>query len=146
MRFKTDIFFKRATRRIAPTFVFLLLTVYCLLLTPVFVFANAPLTLLDGVTAAGAGTGKTVLATYKDWTCQVNITGSPTAVTVGLDGNLAGTAYTSMGTYNLSATDLSAGQGVFSINGQPANNIRGNLTTFTGGTSPTLTMICVGVQ
>ncbi|MBI5410170.1 MAG: hypothetical protein HZA14_12470 [Nitrospirae bacterium] len=127
-------------------FKIILICILILLISIQAAIAIAPTILLSAVTSTGAGIGKTVKETFKDWTCQVNITGSPTIVTVGLEGNLDGTIYTSMDTYIFTAADLSAGQGVFSIIGQPANSIRGNLITFTGGTSPTLTMICVGVN
>lgn len=109
-------------------------------------FAIPPITLLDAATATGAGAAKVPLESYKDWACQVNTTGSPTAVTVALEGNITGMIYNKMATQPLSAAELAATQANFVVVEMPANQIRGNLITLTGGTSPTVSMYCIGVR
>jgi hypothetical protein len=102
--------------------------------------------LLDAVTVTGAGDAKIPLESYKCWSVQVNITGAPTAVTVALEGNITGTIFGTMVSHALSAAELIATQANFIITEMPANQIRGKLITLTGGTNPTVTMICVGVN
>ncbi len=102
--------------------------------------------LLDAVIVAGAGNAKIPLQSYKNWAVQVNITGAPLQVTVALEGNITGIIFNTMQTHILSAAELAATQANFVITDMPANQIRGNLITLTGGIAPTVTMVCVGVN
>jgi hypothetical protein len=110
---------------------------------------SATYKLLDAASATGAGLKQTYPAIYKDWTCQMNITGAPTEVVVRLEGNLAGSYYTEMITWTLS-TDTTynaiTGQGMFGVAGMPARQVRLNIVTITGGTSPRVTGYCAGVE
>lgn len=105
------------------------------------------LTLLSGATGTGAGAAQWVKDnTVEVWSCDTIITGSPTAVTVRIEGNQSGTLYdpTGMGEHIFTATQLSAGIASFSIISSPVVNIRANVVTLTGGTSPTVTVNCGG--
>jgi hypothetical protein len=103
-------------------------------------------TLLGGARATGAGTPVALTTVYNTFTCQVNVSGSPTEVIVYLEGNITGSTYSKMASWTLSTdTDYANGQGMFSVTNMPAGNIRGRLVTLTGGTSPKVTMICKGV-
>lgn len=103
--------------------------------------------LLDAVTSTGPETAKEVRQAYKAWGCDVVITGSPTAVTVRVEGNEGQTTLydpTGMAEFTMDAGQLAAGIGTFVIVEQTVKRIRGNLITLTGGTAPTVTLNCIG--
>lgn len=103
--------------------------------------------LLDAVDATGPGTAYNVSQAYINWVCDVTITGSPTAVTVRVEGNAGNTALYDPGglaEFVMSAEQLTAGIGSFEIIYHTAKKVRGNLITLTGGTAPTVTLDCVG--
>lgn len=84
---------------------------------------------------------------YKDWSCQISITGNPTEVVVRLEGNLSGNVFTELGRWRFSEDPVYAnGQGVFRALDQPACQIRGDLVTLEGGLSPKVTMKVVGTK
>ena len=107
---------------------------------------NEKYLLLDAVTSTGAGTAKVVKQAYKSWGCDVEITGSPTAVVVRVEGNQGTTIFdpTGMAEFTMDAGQLAAGIGTFEIVEHTVKNIRGNLITLTGGTAPTVTLSCIG--
>jgi hypothetical protein len=105
--------------------------------------------LLDAVGTTGPG----VVATsayddFKDWSCDVIATGSPTTVVIRIDGNQGGDLFGpyGMATHTFSPAELAAGIAQFSIGGMPAKRIRANLITLTGGANPTITVRCTGVK
>ena len=105
------------------------------------------LTLLSGATSTGAGTPQWVRdTTVNNWTCDIDITGAPTAVTVRVEGNMGGTVFdpTGMATHVFTATQLSAGKATFGIVYSPVINMRAFVTVLTGGTVPTVTVACGG--
>lgn len=105
------------------------------------------LTLLSSVTATGAGTAQWVKdTTVNNWTCDVDITGAPTAVTVRIEGNTGGTVFdpTGMATHVLTAPQLAAAKATFGIVYSPVHNIRAYVTVLTGGTAPTVSVVCGG--
>jgi hypothetical protein len=116
-------------------------------LTAAPVFA-APITLLSAAAATGPGTAVMPLKAYATWSCDATITGAPTAVTVRIEGTQGGTTFdpTGMATQTCTAGQLTAGICSFSFIGMPVNLIRANLITLTGGTTPTVTVICTGAQ
>ena len=76
-----------------------------------------------------------------DATAQLNVTGSPTTCTYQVEGSLD----------NVTWFDLSGGQTctsslMFHLDSKPVNYIRGNLTALSGGTSPDVTFIYLGVS
>ncbi|MCI4624773.1 MAG: hypothetical protein L3V56_02315 [Candidatus Magnetoovum sp. WYHC-5] len=110
-------------------------------------------TLLDAAQATGHG--KAANVKYKDnsiWGCDVIVTGSPTAVTVRIEGNQGcDSAHacnaeifdpSGIAEHTLTTTQLQAGIGSFSIHTKPVINIRANLVTLTGGTNPAVTVRC----
>lgn len=125
---------------------FLLMAIFVLM--PVIANAGAAILLLDAATATGAGPAEaTITHRITNWSCDATITGSPTAVTVRIEGNQGRTALfspTGMATHVFAAGELTAGIASFGIANTPVNQIRGNITTLTGGTNPTVTVICGG--
>lgn len=95
--------------------------------------------LLDAATSTGAGSNITNgLSEYQS--VQINITGAPTAVVVAIEGSLdSGVTWDALVEKTFSAGELSAGLASLTIVGQPRDVIRHNLTTLTGGSSPTVT-------
>ena len=103
--------------------------------------------LLDAVTSTGAETAFEVRQAYKSWGCDVTIMGSPTAVTVRVEGNQGDAIIYDpggMAEFVMSSGQLSAGIGTFEIAEHRVKRIRGNLTVLTGGASPTVTLSCIG--
>lgn len=103
--------------------------------------------LLEGRTTTGAGTAVPINEYIENWTCQVTITGGPSAVTVRIEGNLGGTLYdpTGMAVQTLSAGQLAAGIATFLIPNGYMANLRAYVVTLTGGTDPTVSATCGGV-
>lgn len=107
---------------------------------------NEKYLLLNAATGTGAEAAKVVKQAYKSWGCDVEITGAPTAVTVRVEGNQGTTIYdpTGMAEFTMDAGQLAAGIGTFVMVEQTVKTIRGNLITLTGGTTPTVTLSCIG--
>lgn len=130
----------------------LILLILILLLSAAPAFAiDRTLTLLSGATATGEGTAQWVKdTTVNNWTCDVDITGTPTAVTVRIEGNMGGTAFDpiGMGTHAITfanhSTTIKAGKATFGIVYSPVKNIRANVIVLTGGSSPTVSVVCGG--
>lgn len=103
--------------------------------------------LIENQTATGAGTAVPINEYIENWTCQVTITGGPTAVTVRIEGNLGGLLYdpTGMAVQTLSAGQLAAGIATFGIPDSYTGNMRAYVVTLTGGTDPTVSATCGGV-
>lgn len=96
--------------------------------------------LLTAATATGAGASVRLKKGVQEHTVQVIITGAPTAVTVALESSLNdGVTWNSIGTYAFSAGDLAAASAMYHVVNKPAELVRANVTTLTGGTSPTVT-------
>jgi hypothetical protein len=85
--------------------------------------------------ATGAGATTVLPKVYQSWACQADITGAPTAVTI----------YSTLQSHAFTAEQLTATQALFSFDA-PVRQIRGNLVTLTAGTTPTVTMVCVGME
>lgn len=107
---------------------------------------NENFVLLDAATSTGAEGAKVVTQSYKSWGCDVVLTGSPTAVTVRVEGNQGASVYDPQGMAELALTapQLAAGIATFEISNHRIKKIRGNLVVLTGGTAPTVAMNCVG--
>jgi hypothetical protein len=95
--------------------------------------------------ATGAGATTVLPKVYQSWACQADITGAPTAVTISAEGNIRGTTYSTLQSHAFTAEQLTATQALFSFDA-PVRQIRGNLVTLTAGTTPTVTMVCVGME
>ena len=136
--------------------------ILCLLLfitAPAFAARSVPNTVLFvNATSIGAGTSFWVKNNgVIDWTCDFEITGSPSAVTVRIEGNtgdIEGTSAnesltfdpTGMATHVITADQLSAGKASFGIINSAIKYIRGYIVTLTGGSSPTVSGQCGGIQ
>lgn len=93
------------------------------------------ITLLDAVTATGVGGRASRQSVITDSTYTVTVTGAPSSVIVDIEGSADGISFSQFAQHTVSgATDI------FHIAGKPANFLRGNLTTLTGGTTPTVTV------
>lgn len=97
--------------------------------------------LLAAATATGAGASVRLKKVVQEHTVQALITGSPTAVTVSLESSLNdGVTWNAIGTYPFAAGDLTAGSVMYHVIDKPAELVRMNLTSLTGGTAPTVTV------
>ena len=94
---------------------------------------NKALQLLAAVTGTGAGTAADLGVARGKFGLQVSHTGDPTAVIVDLEGSIDGTNWFALGTWD--EASVNSGDIVF-ITDKPVTQIRGNLTTLTGGTTP----------
>lgn len=102
--------------------------------------------LLSGATATGAGSSKTLRKAHRTHVLQVTITGGPSSVIVALEGSLNGTNWDSLGSITMSAGQLSAGVGILHVVDKPVYFVRANLTTLSGGTAPTVTVLHASVD
>ena len=134
----------------------------CLLLfisAPAFAGMAVPNTVLFvNATSVGAGDSSWVKNNgVIDWTCDFEITGSPSAVTVRVEGNtgdIEGTSAnesltfdpTGMAEHVVTADQLIAGKATFGIANSAIKYIRGYIVTLTGGSSPTISGQCGGIQ
>ena len=87
--------------------------------------------LLDA--AAATGTSSSIELTSVNYAVQVVATGSPTGITVDLEGSLDGTNFLEIGTISAA--------GIFFVTDSPVKHVRANLTALTGGTAPTVTVL-----
>lgn len=103
--------------------------------------------LLTDRTTTGAGAAVPINEYIENWTCQVTITGGPSAVTVRIEGNLGGSLYdpTGMAVQTFSSGQLAAGIATFGIPDSYTGNMRAYVVTLTGGTDPTVSATCGGV-
>lgn len=97
--------------------------------------------LLSAVTATGAGTGVKASPWTSTHTVQATITGAPTAVTVDLEGSLDGAKWFTLVSHAFSGGELTATAALFFVTGSPVAMVRANLTTLTGGTAPTVSVV-----
>ena len=107
----------------------------------------APVVLFTNATSVGAGTATWVKeSAVIDWTCDIEFTGAPSAITIRIEGNtgdIEGTAAdenltfdpTGMATHELTATQLAAKKATFGIANGAIKNIRGYVTILTGAAS-----------
>lgn len=126
------------------------LFVLCLLCLPTTRAFCETWMLLDAVTVVGPGPLKALtFADFRTWTCDVTTTGNPTTVTVRMDGNQTGDMLfdpAGMADVTLTSAQLAVGRGTFSMTDMPVRYLRVNLVTLSGGTSPTVTVVCTGVR
>lgn len=91
---------------------------------------------LDAVTITGAGNTVIFRSIPVDWTIQLQHTGAPTSVILDVEGSLNGSDWVQLAQHTATAAD-----DMFHISGKGVRYIRGNLTTLSGGTSPTVTVL-----
>ena len=91
---------------------------------------------LDAVTSTGTSDTLIFRQVPETWTVQTTTTGTPTTVTIDVEGSMDGETFHQVAQHTVSGTgDL------FHVVNTPLRYIRLNLTTLTGGTSPTVTAI-----
>ena len=88
---------------------------------------------LNAVTATGAGS-ELETPVSENYTIQLKHTGSPTSVIVDVEGSVNGRDWVQVAQHTMAASD-----DMFHVAGKPLRNIRLNLTTLSGGSSPTVT-------
>lgn len=94
---------------------------------------------LTAVTSTGAGSVQDFSVPMSKFTVQTTFTGSPTAVTVVLEGSLDNTFWYPLVGVAASAGELTAGGYAQFSADKPVRYLRANLTVLTGGTTPTVT-------
>ena len=95
--------------------------------------------LLDAATTTGASPRWNASGSIYH-TVQVNITGSPTAVTVDLEGSLDDNTYFTLASHSMTSSELTASAAMFHVETKRVHYIKTNVTTLTGGSSPTVTI------
>ena len=100
-------------------------------------------TLLNAATATGAGSAQKTFAIPEKHTVQATMGGTvvATAVTVDLEGSLDGTTFFTLASHAFSAAEITAEAAMFHITDKPVKYVQANLTTLTGGTAPTVTVL-----
>lgn len=94
----------------------------------------------DAVTVTGVGPWINNGLPYSMFLLQVIYTGTPTRVVATIEGSLdEGTTAFTIGTWDTSGTPAKATGDAINASGFPCTSFRVNLTTITGGTSPTVT-------
>ena len=95
-------------------------------------------TLLDAATSTGEGQKNSNHKWFSDSTYIVTTVGSPSAVTIDIEGSFDGVTFFQIAQHILTAAEISAQKAIFHIAGKPVLFSRANLITFTGGTSATV--------
>lgn len=95
-------------------------------------------TMLDAATATGAGEANSNHKFFSDSSYTVETVGSPSAVTVDIEGSLDGETFYQIGRHIFTAAEITAGKAMFHIAGKPVIFSQANLITLTGGTSVTV--------
>ena len=95
--------------------------------------------LLDAATTTGASPRwKAYKASYH--TIQADVTGSPTAVTIDLEGSLNDGTYFTLATHPFTSAELTAASAMFHVESKYVEYVKVNVTNLQGGTSPTVTV------
>lgn len=95
--------------------------------------------LLNAVGGLGASPVWDVRMKPRHHTVEIEITGSPTAVTVALEGTLTKNGFYSLADHVVSAEELTAGRAMFHVVDKTVRAVRLNVILLTGGTVPTIT-------
>ena len=96
---------------------------------------SGPNTSLAAATATGPGVVTDLGVVRTAHALDTTITGSPSAVTVNLEGSLDGTAWVVLATSTATAGDVQT------VSGKGVRYVRANLVALTGGTAPTVTAL-----
>ena len=101
--------------------------------------------LLDAVTATGAGGSVRMNQKPHAHTIQAMMGGTvvATAVTIDVEGSLDDSTWFQLVQHAFSAGEITAEGAMFHLADMPIKYIRSNLTTLTGGTAPTVTVLHV---
>jgi hypothetical protein len=96
-------------------------------------------TLLAAASGTGIGTSKGLPFAYKNHTWNTVITGSPTTVSVTLEGSIDGTNWFVLDTSTSTSNEMRH------VTNKPVTYLRANLGTLSGGAAPTVTVYSVSV-
>ena len=118
---------------------------------------DIPVSLLSAATATGAGSSTalgdfspsgTTLGILSNFTVQATMGGGvvATAVTVALEGSIDNSNWFSLASHAFTAAEITAEAAMFHVVNKAVPFIRGNLTTLTGGTNPTITMDAIASE
>lgn len=109
---------------------------------------NKRYTLLNQATSTGAGSAIVIVDAFSEWGCDIDVFGNASTVTIVFEGNQGGTEYDPDGwaIKTLDAAEITAGFAQFGVSSPPLKQIRGNLSALIGGTSPDVTLSCVGAD
>ena len=94
---------------------------------------------LDAVTATGVSLSYRVSS--KDHTIQCTCTGAPTHVTVALEGSLDDATWYTLAEHDWVNEEIAAQTAMFHVTAKVVRYVRLNLSTLSGGTSPTVTAL-----
>lgn len=99
--------------------------------------------LLDAAAATGASSSVKVGSTPAKHTVHATMGGTvvASAVTVDLEGSLDDATWFTLASHAFSAGEITAEQAMFHVVDKPVRYVRANLTTLTGGTDPTVTVL-----
>lgn len=98
------------------------------------------MTSLSAAAAPGNGTAFNLGSAVNNISVQLNVSGTPSAVSVSFQGSLDGTNWNTIG----SAITSSAATSLTAFAGTPVTQIRAVLNTLSGGSSPTVTALIAG--
>ena len=101
--------------------------------------------LLDAVTTTGAS-DRWKAHGSEEHTVQINVTGSPTAVTVDLEGSLDNNTYFQLASHAMTAGELSNAAAMFHVETKRVEYVKANVTNLQGGSSPTVTVRYFGAE
>jgi hypothetical protein len=111
----------------------------------VFAWSSTATLLTDASDNATVGNIWQPMNTYKTWGCDVRVSGgSPSVVSVCLQGNEGGEDLWDLVCHSMTNTELTNRIGGFSVDGVPARKLRGKLVTLTGGTAVKVSLKCTG--
>lgn len=102
------------------------------------------ITLIKDATVAGQGESITI-GWGKDesntsHTFQISTLGSPTSVTIQIDGTVDGENYACILKHKMSIEELSNDTAIFHLINKPVPKIRASITELSGGVSPTVSV------
>jgi hypothetical protein len=100
---------------------------------------TAPFISLDGATATGPGEAHDLGGVYDHHTIVASQTGSPSSVQVVFEGSHDGQTWISLASLSFSSGPASATVPTTAVPGALVRFVRANLTTLSGGSSPTVT-------
>ena len=112
--------------------------------------ASIPVTMLDAVAAAGAGSSKSLGVFNVDvdrknvpdgWTVEVQTTAASTALILDWEGSIDGAStFHVLATHTMTAGELTAKKALFHVVNKGVLDVRANITTFTRSAAETATV------
>lgn len=100
--------------------------------------------LLDAASSTGVSTAWYLSSGANEHTVQCMATGSPTSVVVELEGSLDNGTWYQLAEHLWSNSELSNQAAMFHVSSKLVGYVRINLTTMSGGSSPTMTVLYTG--